>query len=71
MDEPLPYVVAHLHEALMADERLNEQAIEIVIVGSRLELRGEGQCLGHLVLGRDLRVGLSRAGGVLVGGTRR
>ncbi len=41
MDEPLPYVVAHLHEALMADGRLNEQAIEIVVVGSRLELRGE------------------------------
>ena len=41
MDEPLPYVVAHLHEALMADERLNEQAIEIGVVGSRLELRGE------------------------------
>jgi hypothetical protein len=41
VNEPLPYVVAHLHEALMADARLNEQAIEIVIVGSRLELRGE------------------------------
>ena len=40
-DEPMPYLVAHLHDAMMTDERLNEQAIEIVVVGSRLELRGE------------------------------
>ena len=40
-DEPLPYLVAHLHEAFMADERLNEQAVEIVVVGNRIELRGE------------------------------
>ena len=41
MTEPIPYLVAHLHEALLTDDRLHEQAIEIVIVGSRLELRGE------------------------------
>ena len=39
MAEPLPYVVAHLHEAMT--DRLNEQAIEIVAIGNRLELRGE------------------------------
>jgi hypothetical protein len=39
--EPITYVVAHLHEALLADERLHEQAIEIAVVGDRLELRGE------------------------------
>ena len=40
MAEPITYLVAHLHDAL-ADERLHEQAIEIVVVGERLELRGE------------------------------
>ena len=41
MTEPITYLVAHLHDALLADERLHEQAIEIVVVGERLELRGE------------------------------
>lgn len=41
VQEPLPYVVAHIREALVADDRLNEQGIEIVVVGARLELRGE------------------------------
>jgi osmotically-inducible protein OsmY len=39
--EPIAYVIAHLHEAMLADERLHEQAIEIVVAGDRLELRGE------------------------------
>jgi hypothetical protein len=39
--DPIAYVVAHLHEAMLTDERLHEQAIEIVVVGDRLELRGE------------------------------
>jgi osmotically-inducible protein OsmY len=37
----MTYVVAHLHEALLRDERLHEQGIEIVVVGDRLALRGE------------------------------
>jgi osmotically-inducible protein OsmY len=41
VSEPIPYLVAHLHEALLSDARLREQAIEIVVVGERLELRGE------------------------------
>ena len=41
MAEPIDYLVAHLHDALLADERLHEQAIEVVVVGERLELRGE------------------------------
>ncbi len=41
MAEPITYLIAHLHDALLADERLHEQAIEIVVVGERLELRGE------------------------------
>jgi osmotically-inducible protein OsmY len=41
MADPIEYLVAHLHAALLADERLHEQAIEVVIVGGRLELRGE------------------------------
>lgn len=41
MEEPITYVVAHLHEALLRDERLYEQGIEIVVVGDRLALRGE------------------------------
>jgi osmotically-inducible protein OsmY len=39
--EPIAYLVAHLHEAMLADDRLHEQAIDIVVVGDRLELRGE------------------------------
>jgi osmotically-inducible protein OsmY len=39
--EPIAYVVAHLHEAMLTDDRLHEQAIEIVVVGDRLRLRGE------------------------------
>jgi osmotically-inducible protein OsmY len=39
--EPIAYLVAHLHEAMLTDDRLHEQAIEIVVVGDRLELRGE------------------------------
>jgi osmotically-inducible protein OsmY len=41
MAEPLTYLLAHLHDAMLADDRLHEQAIEIVVVGERLELRGE------------------------------
>ena len=41
MTEPIAYLVAHLHEALLTDDRLHEQAIEIVVVGDRLQLRGE------------------------------
>ena len=41
MPEPIDYLLAHLHDALLADDRLHEQAIEIVVVGERLELRGE------------------------------
>ena len=39
--EPVAYLIAHLHEAMLTDDRLREQAIEIVVVGERLELRGE------------------------------
>lgn len=41
MPEPVVYLIAHLHDALLTDARLHEQAIEIVAVGERLELRGE------------------------------
>jgi osmotically-inducible protein OsmY len=41
MAEPIDYLLAHLHDALLTDDRLHEQAIEIVVVGDRLELRGE------------------------------
>jgi hypothetical protein len=41
VSEPIDYVLAHLHEAMLADTRLHEQAIEIVVIGERLELRGE------------------------------
>jgi hypothetical protein len=41
MSEPSAYLLAHLHDALLNDERLHEQAIEIVVMGERLELRGE------------------------------
>jgi hypothetical protein len=41
MAEPMTYLLAHLHDALLSDARLHEQAIEIVVVGDRLELRGE------------------------------
>ena len=30
MAEPLTYLLAHLHDAMLADDRLHEQAIEIV-----------------------------------------
>ena len=39
MAEPITYLVAHLHDTPLADERLHEQAIEIVVVGERLEPR--------------------------------
>jgi hypothetical protein len=36
------YLIAHLHDALLADDRLHEQAVEIVVVSSgRIALRGE------------------------------
>jgi osmotically-inducible protein OsmY len=41
MAEPIDYLLAHLHDALLADDRLHEQSIEIVAIGERLELRGE------------------------------
>jgi hypothetical protein len=41
VSEPLTYVVARIHEAMISDERLHEQAIDVVIIGERLELRGE------------------------------
>jgi hypothetical protein len=41
VSEPIDYVLAHLHEAMLTDSRLHDQAIEIVVVGARLELRGE------------------------------
>jgi osmotically-inducible protein OsmY len=41
MAEPIDYLLAHLHDALLTDDRLHEQAIEIVAIGERLELRGE------------------------------
>ena len=38
--EPLDYLVARLHDALVADPRLHEQGIEVAMVGERLALRG-------------------------------
>ena len=41
MDEPITYVVAHLHEAILKDPRFTEQAIEIEASEGRVVLRGE------------------------------
>jgi osmotically-inducible protein OsmY len=41
VEEPIAYLVARLHEALLSDERLHEQAIEILAAGEQVELRGE------------------------------
>ena len=41
VDEPLAYVVAHLHEAILKDERFTEQAVEIEAMEGRIVLRGE------------------------------
>jgi len=36
------YLVGHLHEALLADSRLHEQGLEIVVVSmGRIAIRGE------------------------------
>jgi hypothetical protein len=40
-EEPLPYVIAHLHEAILKDPRFTDQAVEIDVVESRIVLRGE------------------------------
>ena len=74
-DEPLPYLVAHLHEAMMVDDRLNEQAIEIVVVGNRLELRGEvatpERHKAALDLVRELAPGIEVVDDICVSRTRR
>jgi len=41
VDEPIAYVVAHLHEAILKDERFTEQAVEIEAIEGRIILRGE------------------------------
>jgi hypothetical protein len=41
VDQPLAYVVAHLHEAILKDERFTEQAVEIEAMEGRIVLRGE------------------------------
>ena len=41
MTEPTDYQVARLHEALTHDPRLNDQSLEVSIVGDRVVLRGE------------------------------
>jgi osmotically-inducible protein OsmY len=60
--EPIAYLVAHLHEAMLTDDRLYEQAIEIVVVGDRLELRGEvatpERRAAAVQLARDLASGI-------------
>jgi osmotically-inducible protein OsmY len=43
-DHPQPdaYLVAHLHSALLADERLHDQALEVAVVSAgRIAVRGE------------------------------
>jgi hypothetical protein len=40
-EEPLAYVIAHLHEAILKDPRFTEQAVEIDAVEGRIVLRGE------------------------------
>ena len=39
--EPVEYLVAHVRDALLADARLSEQAVEVVAVSGRIVLRGE------------------------------
>jgi hypothetical protein len=41
VDTPVTYVIAHLHEALLKDDRFSEQALEIEAVERRVVLRGE------------------------------
>ena len=41
VDEPLTYVIAHLHEAILKDPRFTEQAVEIEAIEGRIVLRGE------------------------------
>ena len=41
MDEPLAYLIAHVHEALLKDARFTEQALEIEAVEGRVVLSGE------------------------------
>ena len=41
MTEPVEYLVAHVRDALLADARLSEQAVEVVAVSGRIVLRGE------------------------------
>ena len=39
--EPVEYLVAHVRDALLADERLSEQGVEVAVVSGRIVLRGE------------------------------
>jgi osmotically-inducible protein OsmY len=39
--EPVEYLVAHVRSALLDDERLSEQAVEVVVASGRVVLRGE------------------------------
>ena len=41
MDTPLTYLIAHVHEALVKDERFTEQSLDIEAADGRLVLRGE------------------------------
>lgn len=41
MDEPLTYLVAHLREAILKDDRFTEQAVEVEASDGRIVLRGE------------------------------
>ena len=38
--EPLDYLVAHIRSALIADEHLAEQAVQVEASGDRIVLRG-------------------------------
>jgi hypothetical protein len=41
MKESPTYLIAHLHQALLEDSRLCEQAVEITMADGRLVVRGE------------------------------
>lgn len=62
MDEPLTYLVAHLREAILKDDRFTEQAVEVEAAEGRIVLRGEvatpDRRLGIVALVTELAPGM-------------
>lgn len=62
MDEPLTYLVAHLRDAILQDDRFTEQAVEVEAAEGRIVLRGEvatpDRRLGIVALVTELAPGM-------------